>query len=96
VISSAGHPQLSPADFRAHAEAVLLPLLAQIQQTIASTIAAQRKLGAEEENMEDQLDVYRPQVLIQTYQARLASTNEASSASFITAMVRKINQLVLG
>ena len=65
-------------------------MLAQINATVQQTSGALNK----SDNQSDQLDIYRPQIVAQVYQARLAASNVATS--FISAMVARIQKQVHG
>lgn len=89
-ISGGGHASVSPADFRAQAESVLLPMLAQLHTTVQQTTGVLNPSA----NPSDQLDIYRPQIVAPVYQARLSTANVA--ASFISAMIGRIQKQVHG
>lgn len=67
-------------------------MLAQINTTIQQTTGVAKP----QDTAADQLDVYRPQIVAQTYQARLSTSNITASASFIGAMIARIGKQVYG
>lgn len=91
-MSAAGLPSLSPGEFRQHAERALLPLLASVSQTVCATAASPKSPSPSDQ----QLALYQPQNGVHDYQPRLAAATNATSASFIDAMISRINKIILG